>query len=349
MTETKHTDGKRRTAIIIGVCVVIVAAILVWMALRQHHLNPSSDDANIGASVVNVSSTVPGRIISINVKENSRVRRGDVLFTIDPHLYQLGVEQARAELKMAEAAQTTQHRTVVAETSNADITNAQIVRARTNLKLATQTLARLQPMLAKGYVTAQQVDDAATLKRDAEISLQQALKQSVASDALISTTEGSAALVEARRAALGIAERSLENTVIRAPNDGLVVGLKVSPGEFVIPDQAIFVLINSESWYASAFFRETELQTIPIGSCATVYAMTDRNRALKGKVSGVGWGISSENQISIPRNLPYVPKSLNWVRVAQRFPVRIELLDPPEDLMRVGASAVVIVHDNTDC
>lgn len=349
MTELKPANGKRRKAIIISVCVIIVAAILMWMALRQHHLNPSSDDANIGASIVNVSSMVPGRIASINVKENARVRRGDVLFTIEPHLYQLGVDQARAELKMAEAAQTTQHRTVVAEKSNADITNAQIVRARTNLKLATQTLARLQPMLAKGYVTAQQVDDAATLKHDAEVSLQQALQQAVASDALVSTTEGSAALVEARRAALGIAERSLENTVIRAPNDGLVVGLKVSPGEFVIPDQAIFVLINSDSWYASAFFQETDLQNIQIGSCATVYTMTDKSKALKGNVSGIGWGITSENQISIPRNLPYVPKSLNWVRVAQRFPVRIELKDPPENLMRVGASAVVIVHDDTDC
>lgn len=349
MTETKSPDSKRRKAIVISLCIVIVAAILLWMALRQHKSNPSSDDANIGANVVNVSSMVPGRIASINVKENSRVKRGDILFTLDPHIYQLGVDQARAELKMAEAAQTTQHRTVVAETSNAEITNAQIVRARTNLKLATQTLARLQPMLAKGYVTAQQVDDAATLKHDAEISLQQALKQSVASDALISTTEGSTALVDARRAALGIAERSLENTVIRAPNDGLVVGLRVSPGEFVIPDQSIFVLINSESWYASAFFRETELTNIHIGSCATVYTMTDRSKALKGTVSGIGWGISSENQIAIPRNLPYVPKSLNWVRVAQRFPVRIELKNPPENLMRVGASAVVIVHDDTDC
>lgn len=349
MTEQNKPGHKRQAAILIGAVIVIIAAVLGWMTLRHNEQNPSSDDAEISADVVNVSSAVPGRIISINVKENGRVRRGDVMFTIDPYLYRLRVEQARAELSMAEAARDTQHRTVVAEKSNADITHAQIVRARTNLQLATQTLARLQPMRAKGYVTDQQVDDAATAKRDAEISLQQALKQSVASEALVSSTDGSEALVEARRAALAIAERELENTQVRAPNDGLIVGLKISPGEYVIPDQAIFVLINSEQWHASAFFRETELNEIKIGHCATVYAMTDRQHAIKGKVSGIGWGISSENQFNIPRSLPYVPKSLNWVRVAQRFPVRIDLENPPEDLMRIGASAVVIVHNDNDC
>lgn len=349
MTNSKPRNSKNITALTVGVCIFTAAAILCWMSFRHDSLNPSSDDAEITANIVNITSTIPGRIASINVKENSRVRQGDILFTIDPYIYRLGVDQARAELKIAEASHDMQTRMVVAEKSNADITNTQITRAKANLQLASQTLERLKPMLVKGYVSAQQVDDATTLKRDAEISLQQALKQSVASDALVSSTQGSAALIESRQAALKIALRSLENTVVRAPNDGLIVGLKVSPGEYIIPDQSIFVLINSEYWYASAFFRETELKNIHINSCATVYSMTDKGSALKGKVSGIGWGISSENQISIPRALPYVPKSLNWVRVAQRFPVRIDLIDPPEILMRVGASAVVIVHNDNDC
>lgn len=349
MNTSRPNRHKRQMALITGGVIVIAAACLGWYTLRQDARHPMSEDTVIGSNVVNVSSSVPGRIVSMNVTENDTVRRGEVMFTIDPYLYQLRVEQAQAELKMAEAAWDTQHRTVVAEQSNAAISSEQIRRARANLKLATQTLARLQPLLAKGYVTAQQLDDAATAKHDAEISLNQALKQSVAADALISSTAASEALVTARRAALAIAQRELDNTQIRAPHNGLVVGLKVAPGEFVIPDQAIFTLINSDSWYASAFFRETELKNIKPGDCATVYVMTERERALKGRVEGIGWGITTEEQFSLPRSLPYVAKSLNWVRVAQRFPVRIQLLAPPAGLMRVGASAIAVVNHGDGC
>lgn len=349
MDTFKASGHKRQAALIIGGVIVIAAASLGWYTLRQDARHPISEDTVISANVVNVSSSVPGRIVSINVTENGAVRRGEVMFTIDPYLYQLRVEQAQAELKMAEAARDTQHRTVVAEQSNAAITSEQISRARANLKLTTQTLGRLQPLLAKGFVTAQQVDDAATAKHDAEISLNQALKQSVAADALISSTAAAEALVAARRAALAIAQRELNNTQIRAPHNGLVVGLKVSPGEFVIPEQAIFTLIDSDRWYASAFFRETELKNIKAGDCATVYVMTDRERALKGRVEGIGWGVTTEDQLSLPRSLPYVAKSLNWVRVAQRFPVRIRLLAPYTDLMRVGASAIVVVNNGDGC
>lgn len=339
---------KRLSALIIG-SVIFVTASFGWFSLREDARHPMSEDTVIGASVVNVSSAVPGRITAIYVRENDSVRRDDVMFTIDPYLYQLRVKQAQADLDIAEAAWSNQQRTVVAEKSNADISGEQIARARVNLKLATQTLARLQPMLGKGYVTAQQVDDAITAKHDAEISLKQAMKQSVAADALVSSTEASEALVTARRVALAIAERELEDTQVRAPQNGLVVGLNVSPGEFVIPAQAIFTLINSDSWHANAFFRETELKSIRPGDCATVYVMVDKARSLKGRVESIGWGITSDDQISLPRHLPYVPKSLNWVRVAQRFPVRIQFAAPPVDLMRVGASAVAVVDHGNGC
>lgn len=349
MNKLPGSERKRRLALIVAGVIVVAAVIFGWLSVRQITLNPLSEDAELGASVVHIASSVPGRIISINVEENSKVRRGDLLFSIEPDLYRLQVEQAQAELKMAEAARDTQQRTVVAEQSNAAITNEQIVRAQANLKLATQTLARLQPLLPKGYVTAQQVDDAATAKHDAEVSLKQALKQSFAAEALVSSTAASEALVVARRAALAIAERELANTQIRAPHDGRVVGLTVSAGEFVVPDQAIFTLINTEHWHASAFFRETELKHIKVGDCATVYVMADRQRAIQGRVEGIGWGVSSEDMLNIPRGLPYVPKSLNWVRVVQRFPVRISLEKPPEDLMRIGATAVVIVRNDEGC
>lgn len=349
MANMNHSGMKRKIAGVIAVVIIVAAAVSGWLTLRESTLNPISEDAVIGGNIVNISSAVPGRINTIDVKENQRVKKGDILFTIDPYVYRLQVDQARANLQLAEAAMNTQHRNIVAEQSNSGITNDQIVSARANLQLANQTYARLQPLEAKGYVTRQQLDDAATAKRNAEIMLQQALKQSVAAEALINNTAGSEATVAAQKAVLAIAERALEDTVIRAPNDGLIVGLNTGVGEYVIPDQSIFTLIDTQQWHAAAYFKESELKHVKIGDCATVYVMQDRNKAMRGRVQGIGWGVISEDQLNIPRSLPYVPKSLNWVRVEQRFPVRIMLDNPPPELMRIGATAIATVHNSHDC
>ncbi|MGU3496161.1 multidrug transporter subunit MdtN [Xanthobacteraceae bacterium A53D] len=333
----------------IAALIVVGALVAGWFYMERAKNNPLSEDAVLTANVVNVAATVPGRIIDIAVAENAKVEKGQLLFTIDPEPFRLLVEQTRADLQIAEAARDTQRRTIAAEKSNADIAAQQITRARTNLALAEQTLARLTPLLAKGYVTAQQVDDARTARDDARTSLAQAIKQAEAADSLVSSEDGSQALVSARRAALAIAERNLANAEVRAPHAGRVVGLTVGTGEIVAPGQSIFTLVDTGHWFASASFRETALPGIKVGDCARVFALADQSVAIKGRVEGIGWGVVSEDVLNLPRGLPYVPKSLNWVRIAQRFPVRIRLIDPPEDLMRMGASAVAIVRHGETC
>ncbi|WP_433654692.1 biotin/lipoyl-binding protein [Klebsiella variicola] len=113
--------------------------------------HPISEDTVIDANVINISNFGPGRIVSINITENGEVRCGELMFRID--LYQLRVAQAQAELKIAETARESQHRTVVAEQSNAAVTSVSISRARANLKLEIQILARHKLLLAKGYVS----------------------------------------------------------------------------------------------------------------------------------------------------------------------------------------------------
>ncbi len=344
----KH--GRIRTAgIVVSLVAVGGAAFLGWRFLARADSNPLSQDAVLTAAIVNISSAVPGRIAEIGVRENQSVRKGEVLFALDPTTYRLAVDQAAADLKVAEASYADARRAVSAETSNAVIAEDQITRAQSNLDLATQTLSRLEALRPKGYVSAQQVDDAMTAKRDAEVSLSQALKQREAADALVSDAAAAAALVEARKAALAIAEQGLIDTVVRAPFDGKVAGLQVTTGEYVLPGQAVFTLIDTSAWFASATFLETELPSIEAGDCATVYALADRTRAISGRVEGSGWGVLSEDLIDVPRSLPLVPKNLDWVRIAQRFPVRIHLIEPPEALMRIGASATAIVHHGPDC
>lgn len=268
----------------------MILVLLLWKSLQSSSLNPLSEEAVIEANKINISSVVPGRISQFYVKENIEVKKGDLLFTIDPTMYQLRVNQAKAELAVAEATLNNKKRVIIAETSNSEVAEEQIKRAQVNLALATQSLKRLEPLLAKGFVTAQQVDDARTLKRDAEVSLRQAQKQNVASEALINNTKSEQALVESLKMSLAMAEWELSNTQIKAPSNGYIVGLSMSAGEFVLSGQSIFTLIDTDTWFASAYFKETELNNIRMGSCAVVYSMINNQQPIKGKVQGTGWG-----------------------------------------------------------
>lgn len=349
MASSAYTRRQHILGSVIALLLIAAAVGAGWLYIDRSKDSPLSEEAIIGASIVNIAASVPGRIISLEVSENQKIEKGALLFSLDPEPFRLAADQARADLKIAEATRDTQMRSIRAEQSNAVIAMQQVERARTNLALAEQTLARLTPLLPKGYVTAQQVDDARTARDDARTSLDQAIKQSEAADSLVGTIDAAEALVEARQAALAIAERGLADTKVYAPHNGRVVGLNISSGEIVAPGQSVFTLVNTDDWFASAFFRETELPSIAVGDCARVYVMADRSRPLEGRVQGIGWGVISESLVNLPRSLPYVPKSLNWVRIAQSFPVRIQLTDPPEDLMRIGASAVAIVNHGKAC
>jgi len=340
---------KHRIAIAVLVLFIGLALVLGWMYFARIKSRPLSEDAVLTASVARMAAAVPGRVKLLAVQENSAVSKGELLFAVDPEFYQLQVDQARAALQAAEAALQTRSRSVSAESSNAVIAAEQVRRARNNLAQATRTLQRLQSLLPKGYVTAQQVDDAQTLKRNAETSLSEALVQQDAAKALVGTTEGAAALVAESRAQLAIAERQLRETEVRAPNDGRVVGVSVAVGDYIVPAQSAFSLIDTTKWYASAGFLETELSAVERGMCVQVYVAADRSRVVSGVVESIGWGVASGDEIPIPSSLPYVPKTLNWVRVGQRFPVRVLLKDPPQDLMRAGATATVIIQTDEYC
>ena len=334
---------------LLAAVVIAGTVIMGWRFFEYHESNQVSEDAIIQASIVNIGALVPGRLETLAVSDGQRVKQGDLLMRVEPTTYELRVNQARAQLAMAQAAFNDRLRQIEAESANSRIADEQVKRAQVNLDLAQTTLARLESLSPKGYVTAQQVDTARTAYRDAQVSLQQANSQARAARALIGQTEAARAAIEVAQATLAIAEKALADTVVRAPHDGLVVGLNVSQGELLAPEQALFTLINTEAWYATALFRETELPSIQIGDCATVYAMAAPRTAMTGRVESLGWGVTSEDLLRLPRNLPLVQKSLNWVRVAQRFPVRILIADPVPDLMRMGASASVMIRDRSSC
>ena len=351
-TVAMETAGKSRVASLdrlISVGIIVLAAALAIYAFHESTVHPTTTDSSIDADIVHVAAAVGGRIIELPVSENARVAAGDLLFQIDPLPYRLAVEQAAADLNIAEAELETRRRVLSTQRSDALIAANQTKNALQNHELAMRSLERIRPLASKGYVPKQQLDDAQVLEKDTATKLTQAQEQEAAADRAIDTEAAAEATVLARKAALAIAQRALEDTTVRASHNGLVVSLRVSTGEMVIPSQSLFTLINTDEWFANANFRETELDWIAVGDCATVFSLIDRKVPIKGVVQGIGWGVTDQDVINIPRSVPFVERSMNWVRVAQRFPVRIRIENPPQQLMRLGASAVVEIKHGAAC
>lgn len=319
----------------------VLAAVRVAGDLER---NPRTSDAEIDADTMIVAAPLAGRIVALSARENAAVNEGDVLLRIDPEPYRLALSEARATLRAAEAALAEARRRSAAEVANAGSATEEIRRAEEDLALATRTVERLRPLVDQGYVSRQEFDEAVVAQANAEVSLAQARREARASRDLVETTTALEAEVEAAEAAVALARWELENTTVRAPFDGRVVGLSTTVGQYLLPGAPVFTLIDDTSWHAVALVRETDLAAVREGVRAEVTVAIDTGRTIDGTVESVGRGIQSGEDVDVAGRVPYVEATLDWVKVAKRFPVRIALEDPPAHLMRIGASAMVVLR-----
>lgn len=338
MTKIARTAGRLfALSVILG---LVLAAILVVFKLDAR---PRTDDAYLDADVIHLAPDVSGRIVSLNIRNNQAVKAGDVLFVIDPEPYQYKLDAATAQVRSLESKIDDSLNEVASQVSRADAAHTAIGNAQAQLDLASSTLARLEPLLSKGFVTAEQVDQARTARDSARITLDQMIQQAQAAKQAVSSVRPLESQLAAAKANAALAARDLEKTTVRAPFDGKVVGLGVTTGEYASAGHPLFTLIDTSRWYAIANFRETEIGSMAPGTKATVYLMGEPNLPLAGHVESIGWGVTPD-QTTMVNGMPRVAKTLDWVRLAQRFPVRIELENPPQDHVRMGASVVAVVH-----
>ncbi|MFT8777696.1 MAG: multidrug transporter subunit MdtN [Gluconacetobacter liquefaciens] len=347
--ERVRMGGKSRIGILIAVVCIGAATLAGLYVAHQDDSYPSTDSAAIDAELVHVASVVGGRLIDLPVHENQHVHKGELLYRLDPEPYALTVRQAEANLALATAELENQRRLLAVRTAQAATARDQVTRAQTNRDLTDRTVTRLAPLASHAYVPLQQYDQAKVARNDAEISLSQARQQSAAADVAIGDLASATATQAASQAALDRARYELRQTTVTAPADGYVTSLRVKAGEVLAPSQVLFTLIADDAWYAVANLRELTLPMVHPGDCATVYSMIDRRAPIQGRVESIGWGVLSADSAGLARSLPLVPRQMDWVHVAQRFPVRIRLQGAAPTLLRMGATATVEIRHGAAC
>lgn len=261
--------------------------------------------------------------------------------------------------------------------SRADVANAEqgVSRAQAEWTYANNNLHRIEPLLVKQFVTVDQVDRARTSEvaqaealkqaqsqlRLAQAGLQSTLAQADRSRAMliqskaqheqaqhaVTTLEPLVNQRGARASAIDTARYNLNNCRIYAPFDARVTNLTISEGAYAHVGQQIFTLIDARVWWAVANFREGQLQHISPGMRADVYVMSKPNVRFSGVVDSVGFGVTPDEDVFGRlggTGLPDVQRTLNWVHLASRYPVRVRVENPPPELFRVSESAVVVMR-----
>jgi len=291
----------------------------------------STDDAQVKQDIVSVSPQVNGQIVQVLVRDGARVKRGQLLFRIDPQPYRVALEQAEAQLANARL-QTTVLKTTAAGTSG-DIRGAQA-----NLAIKRNALARQQALLGKGFTTRADYEDALNEVRSAETQLADA--QARAANASAAVAPGEQPQIAQAQAAVDKARLDLERTDVRAPMDGVIENAdNLQVGQMAVTGLGMLSLVHSQSAWVEANFKEKDVGRMVPGERATVKVDAYPGEKFDAHIQSVGAGTGSEFSL-----LPAQNANGNWVKVAQRVPVRIVFDGNPGKPMIAGLSVVATVY-----
>ena len=334
----------------------------VWHINMKH---PRTNDAMVRANTVDiVIQHVSGRIATLAIQDNQYVHQGDLLYAIDARPYEAAMQAAEAELHVTELEVTGQIAAVrgaeahIRESQNNLLAQqAEVARMEAKAQYAGSYLKRIQPLEAEAFVTHNQVRQAEADWKAAEAAVQDAKAKVAATqetmeiahqsrntaEARLAQTCNAYARIQAAEAKLREAQLKVEYCTVRAPFDGWVTNLNTQVGQYVAEGQQLFALVDDTNWYVMADYKETYVRNIHPGDPVDVFLVAYPGIHFKGEVQGIGWANYPDNQ-KVTDALPQVQRTLNWVVLAARFPVRIRLLDrDPAHPFRMGMSAFTTV------
>ena len=403
MPDNETNPQRRRLGVIVSICIVAAAMITGALVITRTNEYPRTDDAEVFANFIGIAPQVDGPIVQLAVQDNQYRKQGDLLFQIDPRPYEYTLEKAKSDLSTLEGQIVDQRRTIASQVSavgaakaNTDSATANVDRAAAavgeakanvsavqaaldsaNAELAYQTnnFHRIEPLLAKQFVTVDQVDQVRTAVTARQQTVQQlrsqlllAQAQVVSAQAQLEQTRAAkeqshsqldqsqhsvltldplTAQREGRASAIRTAEYNLNNCKVYAPFDARVTNMTISRGAYAHTGQQVFTLIDVRTWWAVANFRETQLHRILPGMKAYVYVLSRPTVRYEGIVDSVGFGVTPDTTLVgsfTTSGLPDVQRSLNWVHLATRFPVRVRINAPETEPFRLSESAVVVIR-----
>ncbi len=345
--------------------IVLIAAVMILFKYREYVKNPWTRNGQVCAEVIQVTPRVSGPIVKLPIKDNQFVKAGDILFQIDPRTFEASLAQASAKYDQTRDNYTAREKQVEAAKAQVEASRAAIKQAESVIKEVDSDIEknkaefeRQQELLPKRATSQRSVERA---KANYEVSAEKrngALASLAQAQAALAQAE--AALAEAKanlgelgddnaslreaRAAVIQAELNLEFTQVEAPVDGYVTNLNLRLGSQAVANQPALALVDINSFWIHGFFKETSIGKIRKGDRAIVTLMSYPNTPIDGNVDSLGWGIAQEDGSTGFELLPNVSPTFEWIRLAQRVPVRIHLNKVPKGIeLRIGTTASVLV------
>ncbi len=405
MPENDPAPPSKRLGQIVSITIIAAAVISGLLLIAQTNQYPRTDDAEVFANYIGIAPQVDGPITRLAVQDNDFIKQGELLFEIDPRPFEYALQKATSDLNTLEGQIIDQRRTIASQRSavgaarantdnaaaNVDRAAAAVNEAKANvvhakaaldsanaeLLYTTNNYHRIEPLLAKQFVTVDQVDLARTAVTSKEQAVSQQRAQVILTEAQVQSAqaqyEQARAVVEQSHAQLGqsqhsvltidpltaqregrasairTAEYNLNNCKVYSPFDARVTNLNISQGAYAHTGQQVFTLIDTRVWWVVANFRETQLHRIQPGMHADVYVLSRPSIRYDGIVDSVGFGVRPDSTLVgtfSSTGLPDVQRSLNWVHLATRFPVRVRVIVPESESFRLSESAVVVIRGN---
>jgi multidrug resistance efflux pump len=373
MTKTSPDMLKNVKSSLPTLVLVLAAVLVAYVVYQRWTHDPWTRDGQVRADIVKIAPRVSGYVVEVAVKDNQFVRKGELLFRIDPSSYQLAVDTAQVQLQQAREDVAALEAAVRAVEAMVLQSEAGVVAARAMIKQQQAALAnaraesnRSKRLLGDkaGSVENAQKKAATVLELQAAVdsaraSLSQAEAAVTSSQADLEQTKASLgepgdANVRIREAMVQLEEArlNLSWTSINAPYDGFTTNLDVNEGQFGSPGTPIAAFVDSSSFRVDGYFQESKLKHIKRGNRAIITLMSHPDIELEGVVDSIGYAIDPPDIADTEGSsnlVPQIEPTFDWIRLPQRVPVRIRLEDVPEDIQLVsGMTASVAIRPSRE-